>query len=124
MGREASAPPIESREVESARAEVIAGGRLIRLDLNNPEFQKQFFSLQKADAVTVLATLRKLSRMSWEQIHRDPGLQWEAIASKVGPSGGRLYSLRLSKAFRAVAYRQDVWLRILSLHPDHDSAYD
>lgn len=97
--------------------------QLIRLDLNNAEFQQQFFSLQKADASSVLATLRKLSRMSWEQIYQDSGLRWEAIASKVGPAGGRLYSVRLSKGFRAVAYRQDDWLRILSLHPDHDSAY-
>ena len=96
---------------------------LVRLDLNNSEFQQQFFSLQKAEVASVLAALRKLSRMSWEQVHQDSGLRWEAIASKAGPAGGRLYSLRLGKGFRAVAYRQEDWLRILSLHPDHDSAY-
>ncbi|HEX9689404.1 MAG TPA: hypothetical protein VGB47_10105 [Thermoanaerobaculia bacterium] len=55
--------------------------------------------------------------MSWKQVYQDPGVRWEAIASKVGPAGGRLYSLRLGKGFRAVACRQDDWLRILSLHP-------
>jgi hypothetical protein len=96
----------------------------VRLDLNSDEFQRVLFSLQKAEAFSVLATLRKLSRMSWEQVYRDPGLRWEAIASKVGPAGGRLYSLRIGKGFRAVAYRQDDWLRILSLHPGHKSAYE
>jgi hypothetical protein len=102
----------------------VSGGRAsIRLDLNSSEFQRQFFSLEKADALSVLGALRKLSRMSWDQVYRDPGVRWEAIASKVGPGGGRLCSLRVGKGFRAVAYRQDDWLRILSLHPDHDSAY-
>ena len=96
---------------------------LVWLDLNNSEFQQQFFSLQKAEAFSVLASLRKLSRMSWEQVYQDSGLRWEAIASKVGPAGSRLYSFRLGKGFRAVASRQDEWLRILSLYPDHDSAY-
>jgi len=96
----------------------------IRLDLNNSEFQQQFFFLEKADALSVIGALRKLSRMSWKQVYQDPGVRWEAIASKVGPAGGRLYSLRLGKGFRAVACRQDDWLRILSLHPDHDSAYE
>jgi hypothetical protein len=103
---------------------VTRGPGSVRLDLNNAEFQQQFFSLQKADALSVFASLRKLSQMSWQQIYNDSGLRWEAIASKAGPAGGRLYSLRLGKGFRAVAYRQDDWLRILSLHPDHDSAYD
>ena len=98
--------------------------RWVQLDLNNGEFQQQFFALQKAEALSVLATLRKLSRMSWAQVYQDSGVRWEAIASKVGPVGGRLYSFRLGRGLRAVAYRQDEWLRILSLHPDHDSAYE
>jgi hypothetical protein len=97
---------------------------LVRLDLNNSEFQRQLFSLQKAEAFSVLGSLRKLSRMSWGQVYQDPGIRWEAIASKVGPTGTRLYSLRLGKGFRAVAHRQGDWLRILSLHPEHDSAYE
>jgi hypothetical protein len=34
-----------------------------------------------------------------------------------------LYSFRISQVFRAVAYREGLGLRILTLHPDHDSAY-
>ena len=95
----------------------------VRLDLNNPVFQRQLFALKADQQRAVLGSLRKLSQMTWQQLYRDTGLRWEAIISRSGPHGGRLYSLRLGRAFRAVAYREESWLRILTLHPDHDSAY-
>lgn len=95
----------------------------VRLDLNSPVFLRNLFDLSKEQQRQVLTTLRKLFEMTWDQVYGDAGLNWEAIVSQVGPHGGRLYSLRTGKGFRAVAYRQDDWLRILSLHPDHDSAY-
>ena len=96
---------------------------IVKLDLNNPVFQQTLFRLSKTEQNSVLGTLRKLSVMSWEQVYRDHGLKWELIYSKEGPDGERLYSFRLGQGFRAIAYRDSVWLRILSLHPDHDSAY-
>ena len=96
----------------------------VRLDLNNPVFLRNLFALAKDDQRQALTTLGKLFQMSWEQAYKDAGLKWEAIASQVGPHGGRLYSFRMGQALRAVAYRQDDWLRILSLHPDHESAYE
>jgi hypothetical protein len=74
--------------------------------------------------IGVLATLRKLADLRWRQVCQDRGLKWELIHSRIGPDGRRLYSLQISQGFRAVAYRDDGgWLRLLSLHPDHDSAY-
>jgi hypothetical protein len=93
------------------------------LDLNNPEFQCDLFALEKADQVALLYTLKRMSGMSWRQVYADTGLKWEAIHSRQGPNGQRLYSFRASRAFRAVGYRDRQWLKILSLHPDHDSAY-
>ncbi len=95
----------------------------LRLDLNNPIFQEQLFSLPKQGQAGVLSSLRKLSKMTWEQVYRDAGIRWEVILSRSGPRGQRLYSLRLGKGFRGVAYREREWMRLLSLHPDHDSAY-
>ncbi|CAB3396171.1 hypothetical protein [Kyrpidia spormannii] len=95
----------------------------IRLDLNNPVFQRSWFGLPKREQWAVLGTLRKLSDMTWDQAYRDPGLKWELIHTRTGPNGERLYSFRMGKGFRAVAYRDGYWLRVLSLHPDHDSAY-
>jgi hypothetical protein len=95
----------------------------VRLDLNSPEFQSQLFALPKEEQTAVLKTLAKLSKMEWSDVYRDAGLRWEAILSRPGPGGGRLYSMRIGKGFRAVAFRDGDWLRILTLHPDHDSAY-
>jgi len=96
----------------------------ILLDLNNPVFQKNLFDLQKNEQRSVLGTLRKTSNISWQQLYGDTGLKWEAVASRSGPNGTRLYSFRIGKGFRGLAYREGNWLRILSLHPDHDSTYD
>ncbi len=95
----------------------------VRLDLNNPVFQRQLFKLSKNDQRNILNTLRKLANMTWLQVYADQGLKWETILSKKGPGGNRLYSFRIGKGFRGAAYRDGSWLRLLSLHPDHDSTY-
>ena len=95
----------------------------LKLDLNNPVFQKQLSNLPQKDQRSVFNTLRKVSEMDWNQIYQDRGLKWEIIHSRSGPHGKRLYSLRTGKGFRAVACRDGQWMRLLSLHPDHDSAY-
>ena len=95
----------------------------VRLDLNNPVFQRQLFSLSKSEQHNTLNTLRKSADMTWQQVYTDHGLKWEVILSQIGPGGRKLFSFRIGKGFRGVAYRDSSWLRLLSLHPDHDSAY-
>ncbi|MCD6271659.1 MAG: hypothetical protein J7K30_02155 [Deltaproteobacteria bacterium] len=95
----------------------------ICLDLNNPVFQRLLFNLSKGDQHSALNTLRKLANMTWQQVYSDYGLKWEVILSQKGPGGNKLYSFRIGKGFRGIAYRDSSWLRLLSLHPDHDSAY-
>ena len=96
---------------------------MIALDLNKPEFQSTLLALQKDEAWAVLKTLRLLQAMDLQQLVLSKGLRWELIQSRQGPQGQRLYSLRVSRSCRAVAWRDGNWLRLLSLHPDHDSAY-
>lgn len=96
---------------------------MIRLDLNNPEFQANLLAMAKEEAWAVLKTLRLLQAMDWEQVQTSKGLRWELIQTRQGPDGQRLYSLRVSRCCRAMAWREGPWLRLLSLHPDHDSAY-
>ncbi len=96
----------------------------IVLDLNNPVFQQDWFALEREEALAVLATMRKIRQMDWEQLYRDRGLRWEAILSRTGPAGQRIYSLRVTRRVRAVAYRERDFLRFLSLHADHNSAYE
>ena len=95
----------------------------VRLDLNNPEFQAAWFSLEKLERFAVLQTCVKLARLEWAQVYRDKGLHWELILSRKADDGGRLNSIRLTKEMRAIVKRSGDFLEFLTLHPDHDSAY-
>lgn len=97
--------------------------KAVLLDLNNPVFQKHLFSLSKQEQREVLGTLKKLSKMNWDQVYNDQGLKWEVILSRSGPRREKLYSFRIGRGFRGLACREGDWMRILSLHPDHDSTY-
>ena len=96
----------------------------IRLDLNDPEFQADVFALEADQVTALIAALSKLSKLTWEQVYRNKGLHWETIHTRTGKNKERLYSLRITRKFRAVAMRSGESMRFLSLHPDHDSAYN
>ncbi len=96
---------------------------IVRLDLNNPEFQKEWFGLEKEDFAASRTSLKKLASMTWEQVYLDKGLRWEKIQSVKTGNGRELYSVRLSKKHRAVVHRKHAFMIFVSLHPDHDSAY-
>jgi len=96
----------------------------VRLDLNSPEFQDVFFRLEMAELRQVVASLRRLRELDWTGLYRHTGFRWEAIENLKAPNGAKVYSLRLSQKVRAVGYRDGDFLRLISLHPDHDSAYE
>jgi hypothetical protein len=95
----------------------------VRLDLNNSEFQDGFFSLEVAELKQVVTSLRRLRGMEWDLVYSYPGLNWEAVDHIRTPTGAKAYSIRLSRRVRAIGYRDGDFLRLISLHPDHDSAY-
>lgn len=95
----------------------------IKIDLNNPEFQSDLFGLEKSEQLALIKTLKKIHKLTWSELYSDHGLKWEAILSKKTKTGERIYTFRFSQKYRAVALRQDDFLRLLTLHVDHDSAY-
>ena len=99
-----------------------AGASRVRLDLNSPEFQDVFFRLQADELKQVVASLRRLRGLDWNTLYRHAGFHWEALEHLEAPMGAKVYSLRLSQRIRAVAFRDGDFLRLISLHPDHDSA--
>ena len=103
---------------------VSAAHSRVRLDLNSPEFQDVLFQLESAELKQVVASLRRLNRLEWAALYRHTGFHWEAIEHLRAPNGAKVYSLRLSQRIRALAYRDGDFLRFLSLHPGHDSAYE
>jgi hypothetical protein len=91
----------------------------VRLDLNNPVFQRDLFGLQYAERHVARETLAKLYRLNWNQVYRDKGLRWEKITSLKPPSGiDALYSLRITQApRRGVARLSAVHQSASNRHP-------
>jgi len=97
---------------------------LVRLDINNPVFQENLLTLQKSERHSALDIINKLRRMTWHQVYRDNGMKWEKISSIKPPTGiDAIYSLRITQARRATAYRDGEFIRFLTIAPDHDSTY-
>lgn len=101
-----------------------ANDALVRLDLNNPVFQEHLLHLQKPDRHAALDTLKKVRQLTWTQLYKDNGLKWEKIGSVKPPPGiDAIYSLRITQSRRCTAYRDDEFMRFLTIAPDHDSTY-
>ena len=114
---------ISSNKAGAPDTPVAAAGSRIRPDLNSPEFQDVFFRLEAAALKQVVVSLSRLRELEWNTLYRHTGFHWEAIEHLKAPNGARVYSLRIGQRTRAVAYRDGGTLRLVSLHPDHDSAY-
>jgi hypothetical protein len=95
----------------------------IELDLNSPEFLGVFLELRGKELEQVARALYRLQRYSWDEVYKLSGLNWENIR-QVTVNGQPTASIRLSKKYRAIVIRERNILRILSLHLDHDSAYE
>jgi len=95
----------------------------IKIDLNNPDFQNDFFNLEKQEQTALIKTLKNICQLEWQTLYMHRGLRWELISSKKTSDGNAVYSFRFSQKYRALASRDSEFLRILSLHVDHDSAY-
>lgn len=89
----------------------------VRLDLNNPIFQENLLTLQKPERHAALDTLNKVRQLTWPQIYRDPGLKWEKVTSVKPPADiDAIYSLRITQARRATAYRDGEFMQIGRAH--------
>ena len=90
----------------------------VRLDLNNPVFQDNLLTLQKPERHAALDTLQKIRQLTWSQLYRDQGLKLEKITSVRPPQGiDAIYSLRITQARRATAYRDGDFIRLLTIAP-------
>lgn len=95
------------------------------LDLNVPEFQRSLVALDKHERHAVISALGKLLLLDWPTLYAHAGFNWEQIKEpeRGGPQGESIYSLRVTQKMRLVGFRKGEALVLLSIHPDHDSAY-
>lgn len=101
---------------------------LIRCDLEFPPLQLFIASLETGELEQVFSSVEKISEMTWQQIYntssktKKRGINWEPLGQRTA-SGAPIASIRVSGKFRARVTRDGVFMRFISLHPDHDSAY-
>jgi hypothetical protein len=99
-------------------------------DLSFPRVQKELEDLEIEQLEQVEATIDKIQSMTWDQISKTSsakqkrGLNWEPIQGQVTANGKTIASIRISAKFRARVCRDGKTMRFISLHPDHDSAYE
>ncbi|MBC7740846.1 MAG: hypothetical protein H7061_01520 [Bdellovibrionaceae bacterium] len=104
--------------------------QLVVCDLSFPRLQNELLELETIEFDQVEETVKKIEKMTWDQIYKTSsktqkrGLNWEIIEKQMTRSGKKIASIRISKKFRARVCRDGQQMRFISLHPDHDSAYE
>ena len=97
---------------------------LVELDLNSPVFQSAWDNLELVVQEKAFAIFEKIPQLTWNQVYHDKDLRWEKIHSIPAPKGIEvLYSFRVSKSIRGIGFREDHYLRVLLIQPDHDATY-
>jgi hypothetical protein len=102
---------------------------LVLCDLEWPRLQKELENLQPIELDQIEASVNKIQIMTWDQIYKTAsksqkrGLNFEPISGQKTNSGKTIASIRISDKFRARVCRDGRYMRFISLHPDHDSAY-
>ena len=103
---------------------------LAECDLEFPRVQKELESLSQKELEQVEKSIEKIQQMTWDQIYKTSsktqkrGLNWEPISGQQTANGKVIASIRISDKFRARVCRDGKFMRFISLHPDHESAYD
>ena len=95
----------------------------MKIDPNFPPFQQDLFSLDKTQLTAFVKSVKKINKMDLRQVQQSSGLNLEKIKNLKTSNGKTLYSIRMSKSFRAVICIEDDFIRFISLHPGHGSAY-
>ena len=74
----------------------------MKIDLNFPLFQQDLFSLNKIELSAFIRSVKRINKMSLQQIQQSSGLNLEKIKNIKTPNGKTIYSIRISQSFRAV----------------------
>jgi hypothetical protein len=103
---------------------------LVQCDLEFPPFQAELGELESKELDALLNKIDTINQMTWAQVYatsskgpQKRGLNWEALPNQQTASGATIASIRITGKFRARVTRDGVFMRFISLHPDHDSAY-
>ncbi|MCC7405480.1 MAG: hypothetical protein IT288_13865 [Bdellovibrionales bacterium] len=102
----------------------------VEVDLEWPRVQAELQNLETKELDQIEATIEKIKKMTWDQIYKTSsktqkrGLNGEPIEGQQTASGKTIASIRISGKSRARVCRDGNFMKFISIHPDHDSAYD
>lgn len=103
---------------------------LVECDLEFPRVRRELDELELGELEQVEAAIKKIQQMTWDQVYKTSsktqkrGLNWEPVAGQQTAQGKTIASIRISGKFRARVCRDGKFMRFISLHPDHDGAYE
>jgi hypothetical protein len=103
----------------------------VLVDTEFPGFLDDLESLESSELDSVQASINKIQQMTWNDIYKissktpgnKRGLNFEPLEQRTA-KGNKIASIRVTGKFRARVCRDGRYMRFISLHPDHDSAYD
>jgi len=116
--------------VDKKKSSVSTQHELVVCNLEFPRIQKELVELESDQFDAFSRSIDKIEQMTWDQIYKTSsksqkrGLNWEPIEGQKTKSRKAVASIRISDKFRARVCRDGKIMRFISLHPDHDSAYD
>ena len=104
--------------------------QLVIVDTDFPGFLEDLEKLESFELDAVQATIDKIERMTWNDIYKTSsktsgskrGINYEPLEQWTA-KGCRIASIRVTGKFRARVCRDGTFMRFISLHPDHNSAY-
>jgi hypothetical protein len=118
------------KKLKSAVERISTHHERVQVDLEFPRVQSELAELELDELLEVRTCVEKIQKMTWAQIiatsskSQKRGINWEVIAGQLTASGSVIASIRVSRKFRARVTRDGAAMRFISLHPDHDSAYE
>ena len=104
---------------------------MVIVDMDFPGFLDDLEDLENKELDAVQASIDKIIKMTWADIYKTSsktpgnkrGLNYEPLEQYTA-KGARIASIRVTGKFRARVCRDGRFMRFISLHPDHDGAYD
>jgi len=103
----------------------------VLVDASYPRFTTALANLRENDQEAILDTIGKIQKMTWDDVYKSSsktpgqkrGINYEPIDQQTA-SGRRIATIRASGKIRIRVCRDEQFMRFISIHVDHDSAYE
>lgn len=103
----------------------------VLIDASCPRFMTALANLKEHDQEAILDTIGKIQKLTWDDVYKTSsktpgqkrGINYEAIDQQTA-SGRRIATIRESGKIRIRVCRDQQFMRFISIHIDHDSAYE